>query len=251
MIWGIVGLKGGTGKTTTTNNFACALAKKGLKVGVIDLDIPFSNVANAFKKNIIKTWKHWRPGMSAESVMTKVRENIYLMGCSLTFVNQPEAPSIEHVHEFIITASHEFDVCLVDCGSHWNEYVDLACKLATKILIISSPDQVGIQNGIGFLNMAKPSVPVEWILNRVQGEVPFSEKDIEGLTGKPVAFTLAEEKEVMKCLWNGETLLEKRPNSAWSKTFLNYVSKEISLTSVSTKKKKKSWLFRIFSLGRR
>jgi chromosome partitioning protein len=151
-IFTISNQKGGVGKTTTAVNLAAALAQKGLRVLVIDLD-PQGNASTALGINhhsgIKGIYEVLTEGVDLASVIYKspVMENLYCVPASIDLAgaeleifagydqNERNYRLRNALRTFAETSSSKLDYIFIDCPPSLGLLTVNAWSAATEVLI--------------------------------------------------------------------------------------------------------------------
>lgn len=196
-------------------------------VGLIDLDLPYSNIASALRFTPNKTWKDWKgPDLPLFGQVSSLTDSIALMSCSVEIQRKPFLPTEETIIEVIETMKKSLGTVIIDCGASVDEYVKVACQMADKILLVSTPDQVSIRNSLMFLEYIRVNAEIEWVINKTKGSVPFNLKELTLETGYPVGMVLPYASKVEEMTLAGKFMVEEYKRHPWSKEIRFYAMKE-------------------------
>ncbi len=154
----VLNQKGGVGKTTTAANTAAALAAKGLKTVVIDLD-PQSHLTMHFglePENLQSgAYKVLTQSADFEEEILCVRPNLWILPANINLVGaESELVSIvgrETILRQAIQATKEkFDYIIIDCAPSLGLLTLNALAAVNEVLIPLQPHFLGLQ-GLGKL----------------------------------------------------------------------------------------------------
>lgn len=213
----IIGPKGGVGKTTLAANLAACYEERA--VGIVDADVNFANMACMLRFQPERTWGDWQFDQSAFVNANCVRDHIYMISRS---PDKREIPSVQQMRNVIQAMRRDMALTLIDCGSDQSEYVEVACQMATKIVVVTTPDQVSLRNAMDLLNRIQPKVPVEICMNRAVRFMPYKLSDLEKELGYPVKLVLPDERKVTTLAWQGKLMVEEKKRSTWSRRVRAY-----------------------------
>ncbi len=154
----ILNQKGGVGKTTTVVNTAAALAIKGKKVALVDLD-PQAHLTIHLGINPeeleVGAYQVLTQNVEAKDAFIEVRENIFLMGASIDLVGA-ESELVNVVgreiilREAIETVKDEYDFLIIDCPPSLGLLSLNSLAAVKEILIPLQPHFLALQ-GLGKL----------------------------------------------------------------------------------------------------
>lgn len=148
--------KGGVGKSTFTANIAYLLAKRGLKVGVIDADIGLANMQVLFDVKPKFTLFDYIDGKSnLEDVFIRTQyPNITLIAgkSGYQYSNHSNSLVIARIVQDIIDIE-EFDIVLVDTGAGLNDYVKEFLSISSNILALTTTDPSALTDVYALVKM--------------------------------------------------------------------------------------------------
>ena len=140
----IANQKGGVGKTTTTINLAAALAEKGKKVLVIDMD-PQGNTSSGLgidKDELDTTVYQLMIGDNTfeECVQKEVFENLDVLAANVNLAGiEIETMDMEDrnyiLHDIIEKIKEEYDYIIIDCPPSLNALTINAMTTADSVLV--------------------------------------------------------------------------------------------------------------------
>jgi len=201
---GILSIKGGVGKTTTTVSLAAALAGEGKNVLAVDGNFSAPNLA--LHLGIVQ------PQVSLYDVIQNkvnalgaILETDYGFDIIAGKLNLKKIfyPDYLKLKQKIQHLKYHYDVILID-SSPTLDHETLAAMLASdKLLIVTTPDHVTLSCTLHAVKVAKrKNVPIIGIvLNKVYGKkFELSIKQIENLTGVPVLAVIPNELAIPKAL---------------------------------------------------
>ena len=201
---GVLSIKGGVGKTTTTVALGAALAQQGKSVLLVDGNFSAPNLA--LHLGIVK------PEVSLYDVLTgqanalgAVIETDYgfdIIGNRLSF-KKIFYPNYLKLREKIQHLKYHYDVILID-SSPTLDHETLAAMLASdKILMVTTPDHATLSCTLHAVKVAKQKkVPIMGlIINKVYGKkFELTTEQIEELTGVPVLAVIPHELSIPQAL---------------------------------------------------
>jgi pilus assembly protein CpaE len=205
--------KGGVGKSTISAAIALALKKvrnPNLSVCVVDLDTNFISLPTLFctKPEIcIDAWQKYGADdidyPLAESLLTKHESGIYLLSA-------PEVPSVIpglETEKIIRVLTKYFDVVIIDCGiSVHQDSVMTALDLATKILLVTTPDVPSIKKVADFVPMLQKlrinQSKIRLVINMLKNDsIPVREIHA-AIASLPLAGTIPDEPKLAKMIYD-------------------------------------------------
>lgn len=201
---GILSIKGGVGKTTSTAALGAALAEQGKNVLLIDANFSAPNLA--LHLGIVN------PKFSLYDVVQgKANALGSVMQTDYGFDIIAGRPGLKKVFypnylklkEKIKHLQYHYDIILVD-SSPTLDHETLAAMLASdKLLIVTTPDHVTLSCTLHAVKVAKQKkVPIIGIiLNKNYGKrFELSTKEIEKMTGVPVLAVIPHDINILKAL---------------------------------------------------
>lgn len=166
----VLNQKGGVGKTTTVVNAAAALAMKGLRVLVVDLDPQAHltiHLGSDAEGNNAGVYEVLTQGTAAGETIQQVRENLWLMGAGIDLVGAESELVNEVGREIILKQALEqvaerFDFAIMDCPPSLGLLALNALAAADEVMIPIQPHFLALQ---GFSRLLQTVMLVQTRIN--------------------------------------------------------------------------------------
>jgi septum site-determining protein MinD len=165
--------KGGVGKTTTTANLGCGLAKMGKQVAMLDTDIGLRNLdvvlglENRIVFDVVDVVQG-RCRLKQALIRDKRFENMFLLPAAQT--KDKTAVSEQQMVDLINTLRPEFDYIIIDCPAGIEHGFKNAIAGADKAIVVTAPEVSAVRDAdriIGLLEAHGLGDP-HLIINRIR-----------------------------------------------------------------------------------
>ncbi|RPF55849.1 AAA family ATPase [Aquisalibacillus elongatus] len=240
----ICSTKGGVGKTTITSNLAVAMAKKDLKVAILDLDLQFGDVGLFFDLKPRKTLYEWTkeasPSSPIKSYMTSHSSGVDIM-CSPIRPEFSEAIHGGHIESVIERLKKEYDWVVIDTPPSLVETDIVALEHSDEIILVTSMDLPTLKNSKLYLETLESihlKKPVKVVINK-KSKIKGINPDIVQQILEQESFEQIpnDEKNVITAVNEGNPVVISTPRAQVSKSIYSLASKLVQLPKEKKKRK--------------
>ncbi len=228
--------KGGCGKTTLATNMAAVLARSGARVGLLDLDLSFGDVAIAlqmFPSHSILDAVKMQDSLDSEGLdrlLTPHESGLK----ALTAPVSPDGRSLiseSLVDSVIRLMAQELDYLVIDTPPDLDEHVLVAFDRSQHLVLLLTPDIPALKNlkltveMLGVLNYPKDRVSV--VVNRADADVGLTLKEIEKTLKLPLSGTIPSSRDVPISTNRGELITMTSPKHPVSASIESFVAQHL------------------------
>jgi pilus assembly protein CpaE len=234
--------KGGCGKTTLATNIACALAAGGArKVGLIDLDLAFGDVAIMLQlvpeRSIADA-----VGLGDQLDETAIRALLTPYAPGLDTLLAPAGPAeAERVTQGLVSdilrlARGMFDFLVVDTPPQFTEEVLTALDASHVHVLLTTPDIPALKNlritldTFDLLDLPKENRLV--VLNRSDAKVGLTAADIERVIRVPIMAHVPSSRDVPVSINRGVPIMVDNPQHPVSKAIRDFATGRLTSPTV-------------------
>ncbi|MFH1255725.1 MAG: cell division ATPase MinD [Candidatus Diapherotrites archaeon] len=252
----LVSGKGGVGKTVVTANVGIALAKRNLKVCLVDADIAMANLSLLLGLQSSPITLHdvllGEAGVQDAIYDGPAGVKLIPSGLSLENYRRVDAERLESVIESI---ANQFDFILLDGPAGIERTAIAAISAADEVLLITAPDPPSVADVLKTKMVVQRLgvKPIGAVLNFVRGEKgEITNEDIIKMLELPIYGLIPYDQEVRRSFMQQKAapVILRKPNSpasiALQKTAAKLVGLSVQLDAV--KKKKAGFLSRLFGI---
>jgi len=192
----VVGSRGGVGSSMVASNMAWILGhENGRKVGLVDLDPYYGNIAMAFNLDVGRGLSEALEAPDRvdreliERTMTKEHDNLRVLGAEESMQNEVPLDSMS-IETLLEKLRDSFQTVVVEVPRGHLQVVKAAMRMATHILLVTDYSVVGMRDVIrlsGLANAVAAGTKQLVIANqRSGGNTDVTAKDFEATTGLSV-----------------------------------------------------------------
>ncbi len=201
---GILSIKGGVGKTTTTVSLGAALAQQGKNVLLIDGNFSAPNLALhlGIVQPEISLFDVLKGKANALGAIQETDYGFDVIGGRLN-MKKVFYPDYLRLKQKIQHLKYHYDVILIDSSPTLDHETLSAMMASDRLLIVTTPDHATLSCTMHAVNVAKKKkVPIAGIiLNRVYGKkFELSLEQIEKMTGVPVLAVIPHDINILEAL---------------------------------------------------
>jgi pilus assembly protein CpaE len=217
--------KGGCGKTTVASNVAAMAAAGGTRVCLVDLDLPFGDVAISLQLGAERTLADSIPmaghidEMGVRSIVTVHPSGLHVL---VAPIGPGEAERITPalVSDLLVQLKWMYDVVIVDTPPAFTEQVLAALDATDVFLLLATPDVPAVKNLKLTLEMLQllgyDAEAQHVVLNRADAKVGLSLPDIEKALQRKVLSEVPSSRDVPASVNRGVPLGLEQPRHAVS-----------------------------------
>ncbi len=218
--------KGGVGTTTLAVNLACALARLGRSVALVDANISFGNVGvildlvNASTMLALAGDPEKIRGDSVDDLLVPHDSGVRVL---LAPTKPDEAESIEdeHLRRIIAALRPRYEYVVVDTWASYDSRVLAVLECADRVLVPTTPDLQAVKNLTAFLRVADLlhlSSKLSLVMMRVDSVNASYLRQIQEFLDRPIAWTVVSDgKRVIKSVVAGTPFVLKEPGARISR----------------------------------
>lgn len=165
--------KGGVGKTTVCANLGIALARRGLRVLLMDMDLGLNNldvvmrVENKVVYDFVDVVEN-RCRASQALIQDECEPTLYVMPSCHNAKRQITADAVKKV---VGRLNDNFDYILVDCPAGLDVGFRRAISVADEALIVVTPHLSTVRDADKTIAQLQGVMPVSIVVNRVRGDL--------------------------------------------------------------------------------
>src|SRR5205814_2263488 len=201
----VLGPKGGTGKTLVSTNLAVALARRDLRVVLIDLDLQFGDVGLALglaPERTIYDLAKAGGTLDADKVDGYLTEHVSGLKVLLapTRPDQAGLVTVEFLRETYATLRTFNDYVIVDSPPGFTAEVIASIDSSSAICIVGMLDSLSLKNtklGLETLSlMGYDSDRIRLVLNRADTRVGITHEDVELIIGQAPQLFIPSDRRI-------------------------------------------------------
>ena len=226
-IMSVFGVKGGVGKTTLATNLAVALAQEGsASVALVDLDVPFGDVALMLDMHPEQDILDALSGGTADDLerlqklLVRSPHGVHVLAAPLA---PDEAGSIDSrkIGGLLtkLAALHQF--VLVDTPVGLTELTAAALDVSELALLVTTPEVAALRRTHACLRVLQglefPMNKLQLVLNRVESRTQVSSAEAVEALGQPVAWRVANDYAAMQSSALGTPVVLASPKTRLSR----------------------------------
>jgi pilus assembly protein CpaE len=224
----ILGPKGGTGKTLVSTNLSVALARRDLRVVLVDLDLQFGDIGLALglppERTVYELAKAGGPydhDKLERHLMTHSSGVKVLVGP--TRPDHASAISIDFLRDVYAALRTMSDIVIVDTPPGFTPEVIATIDVSTSSCVVGMLDSLSLKNtklGIETLDlMGYPSDNVSLVLNRADSRVGITQDDVTAIIGRRPDVFVPSDREIPRSINEGTPIVASRERSEAAKAF--------------------------------
>jgi len=224
----VLGPKGGTGKTLTATNLAVALAQRGERVSLIDLDLQFGDVALCLGLPPEKTVYDLAQSPGALDY-DKLDAFLATHSSGVRTLIGPRRPDqasavgAELLREVYSIVRNAFDWVIVDTPPGFTAEVITSIDSSTDVVMVGMLDSLSLKNtklGLETLELMKYDPDrIFLLLNRAHSRVGISQSDVEAVLGRTPDVFIPSDREIPRTVNEGIPIVVARPQSEPAEAF--------------------------------
>jgi pilus assembly protein CpaE len=224
----VLGPKGGSGKTITSTNLAVALATRGRRTALVDLDLHFGDVALSLDLNPHLT--SFDLAVSGGGLDVEKLDDFMLRHSSglrvlAAPVKPDQASSVSPglMLDVYSLLRRDYDFVIVDTPPSFSPEVIATVDNATDVCMVVMLDALSLKNarlGLETLGlMGFPEEQVTIVLSRAGTSVGISENDAVQIIGRPLDVLVPSDRAVSRSAGDGVPLVISQPKSDVAKAY--------------------------------
>ena len=224
----IIGPKGGTGKTLASSNLAVALAERGKRAVVVDLDLQFGDIGIALGLSPERTiYDLARTGSSLDP--DKVEDFITDHPSGARALLAPSRPdqagtvTVEFLRELYAALRVRHDYVIVDTPPGFTPEVIASIDLASHLLVVGMLDALSLKDtklGLETLGlMGSDPNRIRLILNRADSSVGIKRSEAEAILGRTPDIFIPSDREIPRATTDGQPITVANGRSEAARAF--------------------------------
>jgi pilus assembly protein CpaE len=224
----VLGPKGGTGKTLVSANLAVALARRDLRVVLVDLDLQFGDIGLSLGLSPERTiYDLMKAGPPFDH--EKLDRHLIVHGSGVKVLVGPTRPdhansvSVERLREVYSSLRTMCDIVIVDTPPGFTPEVIATIDVSTAACVVGMLDSLSLKNtklGIETLDlMGYPTENVALVLNRADSRVGITHDDVAAIIGRQPDVLVPSDREIPRSVNEGTPVVASRERSDAAKAF--------------------------------
>jgi pilus assembly protein CpaE len=224
----VLGPKGGTGKTLVSTNLAVALARRDLRVVLVDLDLQFGDIGLALglapERTIYELAKAGQPydHDKLERHLTTHSSGVRVL-IGPTRPDYASAISVDFLRDVYASLRTMCDIVIVDTPPGFTPEVIASIDVSTSSCMVGMLDSLSLKNtklGLETLElMGYPVDNVSLILNRADSRVGITHDDVAAIIGRRPDVLVPSDREIPRSVNEGTPIVASRERSEAAKAF--------------------------------
>jgi pilus assembly protein CpaE len=235
----ILGPKGGTGKTLTSCNLGVALAQKGHRVAIVDLDLQFGDVGLSLGLTPEKTlYDLAKSGGSVDAdkldgYLTKHPSGVRVL-LAPTRPDQATTITVEFLRDVYTALRSTHDYLIVDTPPGFTPEVIASVDSSSDICVVGMLDSLSLKNtklGLETLELMGYSKDrIRLLLNRADSRVGIASDEVSAILGSSPDILVPSDRDIPRSVNEGTPIVLANERSEAAKAFRSladlYVNKD-------------------------